>query len=188
MNKTKLLMTVAAAAFMVSTTASFAAEYSFGVVDMNVVMQKASAAKSIMKQLDDKKEAYRKQIDGKEKELRAAEEKIVKEKDKLSKDEFEKKRESFKQDVIKGHKLVQKDKLILDRAFNMSMTELRKNISAVIADIAKEKNYAAVLTQNSVMMSKPELDITAEVIEKLDDKVKTIKIDWDEAAKVKEDK
>ena len=181
-------MTVAAAALMLGTTASFAADYSFGVVDMNVVMQKSAAAQSIMKQLDDKKESYRKQIDSKEKELRTSEEKIMKEKAKLSKEDFEKKRNAFKEDVIKGHKLVQKDKLILDRAFNISMTELRKNITKVIADIAKDKDFSAVLTQNSVMMSKPELDITAEVVKKLDDEVKTIKVDWDAASKVQEAK
>lgn len=180
----KIKIVLSAMAFLVaSASVASAQNYSFGVVDMNVVMEKSAASKNIIKQVEEKRKAFASSIEAKEKELRAEESSLVKQKDSLSKEQFGKKREEFKKDVIAGHKLAQKNKAILDRGFSSAMNKLRSDVLVVVNEIANEKNYAAILTTNSFMMARPELDVTKLVIEKLDAKVKAVKIDWEAAAK-----
>jgi len=182
--KKKIVVLLASVLLLTNVSIANAVEYTFGVVDMNAVMEKTLAAKSIIKQIDEKKKTFSTAIDAKEKELRAEEQKLIDAKAKLSEDEFGKKREGFKQDVIEGHKLAQKNKMILDKGFSIAMNKFRSNVMAAINEIATEKKYSAIFMQNSLMMASPELDVTELLIKKLDAKVKEIKVDWAEASKI----
>ncbi|MBI3441363.1 MAG: OmpH family outer membrane protein [Proteobacteria bacterium] len=150
----------------------------FGVVDMNRVMRTTEVAKDIFSQMESKRKEYQVSIAKEEDALRSSEQAIMKQKDSLSKDEFDKKRKEFEEKVIRGQKLVQDRKRILDQAFNSSMGSLRNEAAKIVADIAKEKNYMAVLTQDAVMISAPSLDMTDMVIERMNKGVKKIPIDW----------
>lgn len=151
---------------------------SFGVVDMNKVMQTTNAAKDILNQLEGKRKEYQAQISKEEGSLRSAEQEILKKKDSLSKEEFEKKRAEFEGKVIQGQKMVQSRKRTLDQAFGSSMAHLRREAAKVVAELAREKHYSVVFTQEAVMISTPELDMTAMVIERMNKNVKKIAVDW----------
>ena len=58
------------------------------------------------------------------------------------------------------------------------MSKVRREATKIVAHIAKSKKYAAVFTQNAVLLSDPSLDLTDEVIKTMDKKVKKMKIDW----------
>jgi len=150
----------------------------FGVVDMSKVLKATEVARDIFSQMENKRKEYQARISKEEDALRSAEQEILKQKDSLSKAEFDKKRKEFEEKVISGQKLVQDRKRILDKAFNDSMGRLRNEAAKIVADIAKEKNYSAVLTQDAVMISVPSLDMTDTVIERMDKGVKKIVIDW----------
>lgn len=152
--------------------------HTFGVIDMTKVMQKTDAAKDIFSQLEAKRKEYQSQIAKEEDALRAAEQEIIKQKDSLSKDEFDKKRAGFEEKVIQGQKLVQDRKRTLDQAFNSAVGNLRREAAKIVAEAAKEKQFSAVFTQDAVMMSTPDLDITDIVIERMNKTVKKISIDW----------
>jgi len=161
------------------------APVSFGIVDMNKVMQTTEAAKDILAQLESKRKEYQNDITKEEDALRTSEQDLIKKKDTLSKEEFEKQRKSFEEKVMSGQKLVQEKKVSLDQAFNVSMTRLRNEAAKIVAEVAKEKGYSAVLTQDAVMISVPTLDITDIVIERMNKTVKKIPVEWAPAAKKK---
>lgn len=154
------------------------AAQAFGVIDMNKVMQITDVAKDIFSQMEVKRKEYQANISKEETALRAAEQEILKQKDSLSKDEFEKKRKEFEGKVVNGQKLVQERKRILDQAFSSSMGSLRGEAIKIVADVAKERNYSAVFTQDAVMISTPNLDMTDVVIERMNKQVKKTTIDW----------
>jgi Skp family chaperone for outer membrane proteins len=163
---------------VLAATPPAASAPTFGVVDMNRVMQTTDAAKDIFSQLEGKRKEYQAQIAKEETTLRSAEQSIVKQKDTLSKEEFEKKKMQFEEKVIQGQKMVQNRKRILDQAFNSAMGKLRQEAAKVVATAAREKNYSAVFTQDAVMISDPTLDMTAAVIERMNGSVKKINVDW----------
>lgn len=182
MKKIAILMGIAAMISLALPAFAADAAQSFGVIDMNKVMQTTDAAKEIFSQLEGKRKEYQTNISKEEESLRAAEQAIIKQKDTLSKEAFDKKRNEFEEKVISGQKLVQDRKRILDQAFNSSMMALRNAAAKVVADVAKEKGFSAVFTQDAVMISTPDMDITDVVIERMNKSVKKIPVDWSAAA------
>lgn len=155
-----------------------AAGLTFGIVDMNKVMQTTDAAKDIFSQLDGKRKEYLAQISKEEDSLRNTQQELDKDKGSLSKEALDKKRQNFEEKYQKWQKLAQNRKEVLDRAFESAMNELRQKAAQVVAAEAKKKHYSAVFTQNAVMMSTPDLDLTEIVIEQMNKSVKKIPVDW----------
>jgi Skp family chaperone for outer membrane proteins len=170
------MMSLTAPAFAADAAAH--AALTFGVIDMNKVLRDTDAAKDVFSQLEGKRKEYQTQISKEEDTLRAADQAIMKEKEKLSKEEFEKKRKEFEMKVVDAQKLVQERKSTLDRAFNSSMIQVRNAAAKIVAAVAKEKGYSTVFTNDAVMMSADELDMTTVVIERMNKDVKKMKVDW----------
>lgn len=175
----KTVMTVAVILMAGFSPAASAADAKpFGVVDMNKVMQTTDVAKDIFSQLDAKRKEYQVQISKEEDALRAEEEGILKQKNKLSKEDFAKKGKTFEEKVLNGQKNVQNRKRTLDVAFNKYMSSLHAEAEKIITDVAKEKNYPAVFTREALVISSPDLDMTDAVIERMNKNVKKMTIDW----------
>lgn len=176
-----LLVTAASPVFAETSPAPTAAASQpqiFGVVDMQKVLHETKAAKGIFDEIESRRKEYQSQISKEEDTLRAAEKDILKQKDTLSKDDFDKKRKEFEKRVLDGQQMVQDHKQTLDRVFNESMAKLREQAAEIVAGVAKERGYSAVFTQDSVMLSVPEMDMTDDVVKRMNDKVGQIKVDW----------
>ncbi|MDE2337511.1 MAG: OmpH family outer membrane protein, partial [Alphaproteobacteria bacterium] len=63
--------------------ATSATSQTFGIVDMNRVLQTTDAAKSIFKQMDAKRKSYQAEIAREEDKIRSSEESLEKQKDTL---------------------------------------------------------------------------------------------------------
>ena len=63
-----------------------------------------------------------------------------------------------------------------DKTLSVS-DENRKKIIEVTASIADEKKYQVVLTRDSVVIVQKEMDITKEVLSRLNKKISKIKLD-----------
>lgn len=159
------------------------ASVKYGVVDMNRVMQATDAAKGILSDLEGKRKEYQTQIKKEEDTLNAAEKEIIKQKETLSAAEFDVKRGEFQKKLQNAQKMVQDKKRTLDEAFSASMGKLRTEAAKVIAEVAKERGYAAVFTADAVIMADDDLDMTKDVVERLNKNVKKIPVEW--AAKKK---
>lgn len=187
----KILMMTAIAAMMASP--ALAADdkaaaplpgYTFGIVDMTKVVKETDAAKDILKQWEGKRKEYQAQVTKGEESLRTANDALVKEKDKLSKEALADKGRAFDEKVRKWKIDAAEHNRILEVAMAGAMSQLRRESAGVVASIAKERQYSAVFTQDAVMISRPELDLTPLVIEKMNKDVKNIPIDWAAAEKV----
>ncbi|MBU6475287.1 MAG: OmpH family outer membrane protein [Alphaproteobacteria bacterium] len=162
--------------------ATSATSQTFGIVDMNRVLQTTDAAKSIFKQMDAKRKSYQAEIAREEDKIRSSEESLEKQKDTLSKGAFEAKQKAIEEKVIDGQKMVQNRRQVLDQAFGSAMNGLRHSAAQIVAHIAKDKHYSAVFTDDAVMMSTPDLDMTDEVIKQMNEKVKDVRVDWKKAS------
>lgn len=149
-----------------------------GVVDTQAVLQTSKAGKHIQSQLDSKRQEYQKQISGKEDSLRAMEKSILDQKSSLSEEEFAKKRQEFEKEVVATQKMVQSNKRSLEAGFAKGLATLRDEIRSTIADVAKQRGYALVMSNESVIIAAQNMDITAEVIAALDKKISKVNIDW----------
>jgi outer membrane protein len=155
-----------------------AAGLTFGIVDMSKILQTTDAAKDIFAQLDAKRKEYLAQISKEEDSLRALQQDLDKQKGTLSKEALADKSKAFEEKYLQWQKLAHSREEILKQAQDGAMNKLIGKAAEIVAVIAKEKHYSAVFTQNAVMMSTPNLDMTDAVIEQMNKTVKKIPIDW----------
>lgn len=162
--------------FMFAPVAANAAAPSIAVVDVEKILAESKAAQSLQGQLKSKKESFQKEFAAKEKELKAAETALLGEKEKLSAEEFAKKRKTYEEKVIETRKEFQKSRASLDTGLTKAMGDLRKSIVEAAAEVASEKKYDVVLTRDSVLIAEKALDITPDVLKALDAKVTSISL------------
>ena len=169
-----------AASLLVMPAVSHAAEgnFTFGVIDMTRVMKETEAAKGIFTALESKRSEYEKQIQKEGDTLAQLEKDIVAKKSKMSEEEFNKSRKDFEDKLVKAQKMVQERKQTLDKGMADGINKLRKEAAEITADVAKERGYGSVLTQEAVVLAEPSLDVTDEVVKRLNAKVKKIDIKW----------
>lgn len=175
--RTKLVFGFLAALVFLSAmpvSAHAADSLSIGIVDVEKILAESKAAQGLQKQLQAKKESFQKEFADKEKQLKQTETSLLAEKGKLSAEEFAKKRKSYEEKIMDTRKLFQKSRNALDQGVAKAMQELRKNIVESTAQVADEKGFDIVLTRESVLIAEKALDITTDVLTKLDAKVTNI--------------
>lgn len=144
------------------------------IVDVEKVLTESKASKSLQAQLQTKKESFQKEFSLKEKQLRETETALLAEREKITAEEFAKKRKAYEERIMETRKLFQKSRNSLDQGVAKAMVELRKNIVEATAKIADEKGYDVVLTRESVLIAEKNLDITADVLKALDARISNI--------------
>lgn len=137
------------------------------VVDVPSVLSKSKAAQDIQKQLEGQRRSYQSQIASQEEKLRSAQVELDRQRGVLSQDAFEKKQKEFRDQVASVQKSVQEKKGDLEGVFNQSMGELRKAVVGVVAEIAKERKANLVLANQQVVLVEKSMDITEEVLTRL---------------------
>lgn len=187
MNKVKsaVLAGLAVAALAVSSVASAETHsLSYAVVDMNKVMRDATAAEGIRAELNAKSKQFHTELENQDKALSSEKETLAKNRESMSSDAFEKKFKDLQAKYGSAERLLQERRRTLDVASNTSRTRLLTEATKIIADVARERGYATVFTQEAVLLAQPELDITDEVVKRMNTSVKKIAIDWNAANKM----
>lgn len=157
--------------------AAQAEQLKIAVVDVEKILNISKAGKSIQQQLRERREGYQKEFSKLEKDLNASEKKLLKAKPDLSVEAFAAKRKEFQTQLLETRKLFQKRRNSLDKGLGTAMSTLRKNIIQVTAEVADEGGYNMILTRDSVVIVEKSMEITKQVLERLDSKVSSIKLD-----------
>ena len=96
----------------------------------------------------------------------------------LEQEEFAKKAKGFEAKLFETRELVQKRKRALEKALSKSLAKLRNEIAKIVGDIANERDYQAVfIKQQVIIVASKSIDITDEVMEKLNKKDSQINLD-----------
>jgi Skp family chaperone for outer membrane proteins len=152
-----------------------AAESKIAVVNMQAILEKASAAVDIRERIKKQSEQYLAEITKEEDKLRADEKKLASESGVLAKEVLEKKRKEFQDKVIKVQKNAQDKRANLDNSFKNSLEQVDKVISEIIGELAKEKGFEVAMPTSQIIYWQKELDITDEVLTRLDKKLPKVK-------------
>jgi len=167
---------IAALAALTLTAQPALADTAIGVVNVPKIMQSSKAAVSLRSQLEAKQKAFQSELDAKQKELLAQKQEILKQKDKIDKDAFQKRAKEFQDKEIAATKQIQGKRESLDKAFNASVEEIQKNVIEITKAVATEKKLNLVITSLQVLTSDQSLDITDEVMKRLDAKLPSVAV------------
>lgn len=150
------------------------------VIDVQRILQESLAARSVQKQLETQRAKFQAEISSREKELNDADNEL-KELRNTSKDgeAVSEKEQQLRQRFMEMERDVQTKRHALDEGFTKSMGVVRDNLLGVVDGLAKAKGLQAVLLKQQALWFEPSLDITDEVLTRLNAKVVDVPVKID---------
>ncbi len=146
------------------------------VIDVQKILIDALAVKNIRQQITKYGTSFEEEIEKDRKEIRTANQELARQRTILSPEAFAEKRRKFEQRVVEVQRLVQQRRRELDKSRNEAMMVVNKSYTEIVWKIANELNLAVILRKSQTAYAIPTLDITKEVLTRLDKKLPTVKV------------
>lgn len=144
------------------------------IVDVQQILRDSLVAKNVQTQMTQRTDRYTKAVTEQENELRRTQDTLERQRNVLSADDFNTKMREFQQRYDALDHGVQVTRQALQQAYNDAMTKVENTALQIIADIAAERKANLVVTKAAVLFEAPGLDITQEVIHRLDAKLPSV--------------
>lgn len=167
---------VALFAVTLLAAAPASAETAIGVVDTAKIMRDSKAAQSVRSQLQSKQKAFQAELDAKEKSLLAEDQALAKQQGNVDKAAFEQKVKEFRTKAANAQREVQQKKLAVDKALATSLQNIQQTVIAITKEVAAEKKLNIVLSSAQVLYTDASLDITTEVLNRLNSKLPNVAV------------
>lgn len=146
------------------------------VLDNAQIMQTSDAAKDIRRQVQDIRDRFRDSIQTEEHRLRQQEAELKRQRSILSPEVYEERRQKFKGQVIAAQRRGQDHQRQLDEAFKSAMSQVQAAVIDIVQQLTEEKGYTIVVDNSQVLVADRTLDITRDVITRLNQKLKTVTV------------
>ncbi|MDE1151235.1 MAG: OmpH family outer membrane protein [Micavibrio sp.] len=153
----------------------------YGFVDIEHILTTASASKQASDELSAKKKAIEAEFDKKGQALKAERDALIQQRAKMQPADFEKKMNDLQSRYNTTAKSFDDRRRTFDLVMKKTLDQIKSKIAEIVQNIAQEKQYAAVFTRDAVFIGANNLDITADVLARMDRDVKKINIDWSSA-------
>ena len=99
------------------------------------------------------------------------------EKEILSEEAFNVRRAAFEDEVAEVQRQIQYRRQSLDQAFQKAQSDLRGLALEIVKEVASERQLDLVLSQESALIFLPTLNISDEVLARLDNRTKNARIE-----------
>tara|TARA_B100000963_G_C22629535_1_gene674151 strand:- start:1600 stop:2124 length:525 start_codon:yes stop_codon:yes gene_type:complete len=145
-------------------------------VDFKYILNESNAGKEAQNFLKNKLEKGIKSLQSKEKAIQEEEKKIIQQKKVISADDYKKKLIDLRSKVSSLQK--ERNSLLenVSKQRSFARNELLKNLNPLIKDYMKEKKIRMVIDKKSLLLADENLDITKEIMARLNKKLKSIKL------------
>ena len=145
-------------------------------LDFKYILNNSLAGKKAQETLRSTLDKGIKQIQQKEKSLLEEEKKIIQQKKVIKPEEYKKKVEELRKKVSSLQN--ERNKLLETTAKKRSKarSELLKNLNPIIKEFMQEKKIRMVVDKKSLLLADQNLDITNDIMERLNKKLKSIKL------------
>lgn len=145
-------------------------------VDVQQILHDSLVAKDVQAQMDERTEGYTRQVTQQENDLQKTQDELEKERTTLAPDVFNTRMRDFQQRYDALDNRVQTTRQALQQSYNDAMTKVENTALQIIADIAAERKANLVIAKAAVLFEAQDLDITQEVIKRLDAKLPEIQL------------
>ncbi|MCC8417344.1 MAG: OmpH family outer membrane protein [Rickettsia endosymbiont of Bryobia graminum] len=149
------------------------------IVDIQSVLEASIAIQSVRKSVDNISKKIQQDMLKKETELKEIETKLVAKRKSLSEDDFNNELHKFSKQVNLVRKKIQERKTRLDQSHSEAMGKVQDVIMDIITNSAKKYDIDVVMSSTTILFSRNTLNITNEIIETLNNKLKNIEVAYD---------
>jgi outer membrane protein len=153
------------------------------VLNLDEVRQTSSAMKSIVEQLEKKRSEYEAQLEKKDMSLKKQDEELNKLKSVLSEKAMEEKVKEFQGKVSEVQRDLQNKSTILANAQEVAEAEVNKVVDSIVKKMANDKKFTILMPSASMIYFEPNLDITKEIVAKLNDNLKKVTLKFENVSK-----
>lgn len=137
------------------------------VVDVKRVLDESRASVNVQKRIESRRSAFQSEIAEKEKSIRSEEEQLLQMRGKTEDADYAARENQLRQKFRDVERYVQERRQLLEQATTASMGRVRAALLGIVTDIAKKRGAHTVLVKQQVIWSEETLDITSEVLARL---------------------
>lgn len=168
--------------FAQTETTPLAAEKSMEVkrialVDLDGILRAADANNRVRELLDGQRAKFQEEFRAIEVNLQQSERDLLAKRELMSKDEYEKLVTAFQARVSSVQKEIQYKRQSIDNAYQKALSDIRKLAIGVITKIAGEREIDLILNRDSSVIFLPHLNISDEVLSRLNERTKNARIE-----------
>ena len=150
-----------------------------GIVDFRNILKESLTMKKLGKEFLEFERRLNDKIKKQEKILRNKELKLSSNKNKISKEQFNKEKYSLNKEITNLQKFAFAEKKELNLSFKLIQKKLRDILASIIKKISEEKKIDfVVLKENIFLINNFDLDLTKEALKKFDKKTSNLKIQF----------
>ena len=146
------------------------------VIDYQRILRDARAARAVRDQVEARRRLYQEEIAKEEQRLHDVDKGLAIQRTVLAPDQFEAKRRDFESDVAAVQRMAQERRRQLDQVAAAALDEVRSAMIEVVGEMAQARGFNLVLPSSGLLLFSPEIDLTAEALLRLDQKLPTIKV------------
>ena len=143
-------------------------------IDMDRILNNSNVGKKAVSDLENNHKKKIQNFKNVEETLKKKERDIISQKNILSNEEYEKKINNLRIEVRNYRNDRQQSLDMLTKKRIEISQKFLKKINPLIADYAKEKSISLIIQKKNIVMGKTELDITSEIMDLIDQKIKKI--------------
>ena len=153
------------------------AQDNIAFIDLNIVFDNSNAGKKINKQDSDKKKKNNKNFNELKKKFDADRDKLIAQKNVISPEEYEKKLIELDGNLKRYNSKITKE----NKELNQYQLKVRKkffdDIRPILEDYAKKNSIDVILKKENILIGKTTLDISKDILDLFNKKIKTISVE-----------
>ena len=146
-------------------------------VDVDGVINQSNAGKKINKQIEAINKTNIEKFKKKEKELAEEEKKLIKQKNVLSPEDFKKKVTDLQKNIKIFKKEIFNAGNDLDKKRLKATNNMLKVLNPILSEYSAKNSISLIIQKKSIVVGKSDLDISSQILEILNTKIKTVKLD-----------
>ena len=148
-----------------------------GLADLSGVLRAADANVKVRDILDVQRQKFQSEFSKVETELQQIERDLMSKRELLSVEEYDKQIKAFQARVTRLQQDIQKQRQSIDNAYQKAQSDIRSEAISVITEIALELQLDLVLKRDSSLIFLPHLNISDEVLKRLNERTKNARIE-----------
>ena len=146
------------------------------IIDMQEILRQSLAVRAMQQSLDQRRDSYQGELQQREDEIRKEDLELNRQRSVLAADVYAKRRQDLEQEVASVQREIQEQKRALDSIFSQGMSQVRLALVEIVKGIAQERKADLVLSKANVVLVRPDLEITDEALQQLNEELPSIDI------------
>lgn len=149
---------------------------SIGVVDINIILSDSKAAKDAAKQIEKIAKEIEEEVNKQDENMLGEQNKLIESQAVMAPEAFESKAKEYEQKLQK-YNIERQEKLItIDNLVAKSRNDVLEALKPILEEVSNERGITILLEKNSVLLNAEAMDITSEVLKKLDKSLPSLKV------------